>query len=423
MSIEQTDLHPEGVGAAESVRSVGGANVEGERDIPSVNSQRSLQNRVNNLLALTVVVLVGGGFLYFYYSNLSHKQADAKAKVVAERTAKATGEMKLPPLGAVEGPAAASTDSTVAPDKGPTALSDVLGAAPPLGSAESAVARAHPVSASAVGPDGQPVKTPAQLALERELTPSVFVRSSEGAPAGTLSASEGPGGAVPVAARASTEPPGGARGQIESYMTPTVTSATHAQVLATQRFIIPKGNFLDCTLETAINSELPGMTTCVTAFDIFGADGKVVLLERGSKLVGETRGQVAQGMSRLFILWTQVRTPTGVVVELDSPGTDELGRAGVTGTVNNHFWARFGAALLVSVIDGVIQGAATRQESSGSTLIINPQGGQQVTDDILRNTINIPPTISINQGSRVQVIVARDVDFRSVYELKVAAAR
>ena len=47
------------------------------------------------------------------------------------------------------------------------------------------------------------------------------------------------------------------------------------------------------------------MTTCVTAFDIFGADGKVVLLERGSKLVGETRGQVAQGMSRLFILWTR----------------------------------------------------------------------------------------------------------------------
>lgn len=422
MSIEQTDIHPDEAGGAEAVRSVAGANVAGERDIPSVNSQRSLQNRVNNLLALTVVVLVGGGFLYFYYSNLSHKQADAKAKVVAERTAKATGEMKLPPLGAVEGPAAAMTDSTVAPDKGPTALSDVLGSAPPLGAADPSVGSSR-ASATMVGPDGQPIKTPAQLALERELTPSVFVRSSEGAPAGALTANEGLGAAPASVSRANSEMPGGGRGQIDSYMTPTVTSSTRAQVLATQRFIIPKGNFLDCTLETAINSELPGMTTCVTAFDIFGADGKVILLERGSKLVGETRGQVAQGMSRLFILWTQVRTPTGVVVELDSPGTDELGRAGVTGTVNNHFWARFGAALLVSVIDGVIQGAATRQESSGSTLIINPQGGQQVTDDILRNTINIPPTITINQGSRIQVIVARDVDFRSVYELKVAAVR
>ena len=75
-----------GDGIAESVRSAGGASVPGERDIPSVNQQRSLQNRVNNLLALIVVTLVGGGFLYFYYSNLSHKQADAKAKVVQERS-------------------------------------------------------------------------------------------------------------------------------------------------------------------------------------------------------------------------------------------------------------------------------------------------------------------------------------------------
>jgi type IV secretion system protein VirB10 len=126
-------------------------------------------------------------------------------------------------------------------------------------------------------------------------------------------------------------------------------------------------------------------------------------------------------MSRLFILWSEARTPTGVVVQLDSPGTDELGRAGVTGNVNNHFWARFGAALLVTVIDGALQGVAQRQESSGSTVILNPQGGQQVIDDILRNTINIPPTITVNQGSRIQVIVARDVDFRPVYELRAAA--
>jgi type IV secretion system protein VirB10 len=398
-----------GEGMAESIRSAAGASVPGERDIPSVNQQRSLQNRVNNLLALIVVTLVGGGFLYFYYSNLSHKQADAKAKVAQERTAKSTGEMKLPPLGAVESPQAATTDSTAPPDRGPTALADVLGAAPPLG---SAAATPSTPGATAV-PGGPPVKSVAQLALERQLTPSVFLRSSEAVTAAGT-------GVIPAAETPAS--PGSDRGQLSGYLTPSVATATRAQVLATRRFIIPKGNFLDCTLETAINSELPGMTTCVTAFDIFGADGKVVLLERGSKLVGETRGQVAQGMSRLFILWSEARTPTGVVVQLDSPGTDELGRAGVTGNVNNHFWARFGAALLVTVIDGALQGVAQHQESSGSTVILNPQGGQQVIDDILRNTINIPPTITVNQGSRIQVIVARDVDFRPVYELRAAAA-
>ena len=99
------------------------------------------------------------------------------------------------------------------------------------------------------------------------------------------------------------------------------------------------------------------MTTCVTATDTFSADGKVVLLERGTKLVGETRGQVQQGQARVFVLWTEARTPTGVVVPLDSPGTDELGRSGLAGEVDRHFWQRFGAAMLISVIDGAVQAA------------------------------------------------------------------
>ncbi len=108
-------------------------------------------------------------------------------------------------------------------------------------------------------------------------------------------------------------------------------TAVRAQVLPTQRLLLPKGAFIDCTLETAIDSTLPGMTTCVMATDAFGVDGKVVLLERGTKLIGETRGQVQQGSARVFVLWTEARTPTGVVVPLASPGADELGRSGLAG--------------------------------------------------------------------------------------------
>jgi type IV secretion system protein VirB10 len=56
------------------------------------------------------------------------------------------------------------------------------------------------------------------------------------------------------------------------------------------------------------------------------------------------------------------RTPTGVVVPLASPGTDELGRSGLPGVVDRHFMDRFGAAILISMIDGAIQAASSRRK-------------------------------------------------------------
>ena len=183
---------------------------------------------------------------------------------------------------------------------------------------------------------------------------------------------------------------------------------------------MPKGAFVDCTLETAIDSTFDGMVTCIGASDIYSADGKVVLLERGTKYVGEKRGELKQGQARVFVLWNEARTPTGVVVNLASPGTDQLGRAGLPGFIDTHFWDRFGAAILISVIDGTLQALAASQHggTGGTAVVLNPQGSREVMTEVLKSTIAIPPTVVKNQGDRIQVLVARDVDFRSVYALR-----
>jgi type IV secretion system protein VirB10 len=106
-----------------------------------------------------------------------------------------------------------------------------------------------------------------------------------------------------------------------------------------------------------------------------------------------------------------------VVVQLDSPGTDALGRSGLEGKVNRHFWQRFGAAALVSAIDGVVQSEA-QASSRGGTVVLNPTASEDVLTEILRSTVSIPPTIRVSNGARIQVLVARDVDFRPVYELR-----
>ncbi len=38
--------------------------------------------------------------------------------------------------------------------------------------------------------------------------------------------------------------------------------------------------------------------------------------------------------------------------------------------------------------------------------------------EVLRSTVNIPPTIRVPQGERVSVLVARDVSFHEVYALE-----
>jgi type IV secretion system protein VirB10 len=90
--------------------------------------------------------------------------------------------------------------------------------------------------------------------------------------------------------------------------------------------------------------------------------------------------------------------------------------------VDRHFWQRFGAAILISVIDGALQ-AAVQSSSSNGTVIVNPSASQDVMTEVLKSTVSIPPTVTKQNGDRIQVLVARDLDFRSVYELRPVAGR
>ncbi|MGH7106087.1 MAG: TrbI/VirB10 family protein, partial [Acetobacteraceae bacterium] len=332
-----------------------------------MNRVRSLQSRLSNVLAAGLMCALGVGALTWYYAHMFARSGHAAQ--VAQRAAgrAASGDAPLPPLGPFSAPRVAAVVVPATPP--PSLVQEVLGPPPELPSPAATAAwnQANALARfSAVGPPPTAARlVPARTsALDRKLLGPVFAASSgPGSSAGgTASAPpplsnrmSGPPWAVAPSSNASERSPAQAGESLATLLRPSVTPAVEASVLPTERFLLPKGAFIDCTLETAIDSTLPGMTTCITATDTFSADGMVVLLERGTKLVGETRGQVRQGQARLFVLWTEARTPTGVVVPLNSPGTDALGRAGLTGKVNAHFWERFGAAILVSVIDAGVQ--------------------------------------------------------------------
>jgi type IV secretion system protein VirB10 len=370
-------------------------SVRGERGIPSVNPVRSIHSRIGSILALGLMCALALGLLAWYYTSAWKRSEQTREGTETAAANRAKGDSSLPALGKMESPTRDISDQA--------ALDSLFGPAPPL-PPRAALSWA----ASGNADKEQDVPTVVVRAKRNKNTPTALERRLAG-PVFTAAEEKRRNESELQNALASS----GGVASADLHAAAWVS----ARVLATQRWLLPTGAFIDCTLETAIDSTLPGRTTCITATDTFGADGEVVLLERGTKLIGETRGQLQHGQSRIFVIWTEARTPTGVMVPLESPGTDELGRSGLPGRIKRHFWDRFGAALLVSTIDGSVQSIG-RLARDGNTVILNPLGSKEIATEVLKSTINIPPTVVKHHGDRIQVLVARDIDFRSVYELR-----
>lgn len=200
-----------------------------------------------------------------------------------------------------------------------------------------------------------------------------------------------------------------------------------ASILPNRNFMIAKGTLLDCALETAIDSSLAGLITCRLTRDVYSDNGRVIMLDRGSQLVGEYKSGIAEGMIRIFVLWTRAKTPKGVVINLNSPGTDALGRSGLEGFVDTHFFERFGTAIMMSLVQESFDYAKAKAQSanvngSNSTVSTTNAGGSSILDRMateqMKKSMTIPPVLYINQGANVQVMVVRDLDFSTVYGIE-----
>jgi type IV secretion system protein VirB10 len=134
-------------------------------------------------------------------------------------------------------------------------------------------------------------------------------------------------------------------GALAQKLKPTVLSGATASVIKNPDMVVTEGTLIPCILQTAIDTQLAGFVTCVVPIDVRGTSGNVVLLDRGTKIVGQIQAGLVQGQERVFVLWTRAETPKHVVISLNAPGADELGRSGLPGAVDNHWWQRFGGAL------------------------------------------------------------------------------
>lgn len=178
--------------------------------------------------------------------------------------------------------------------------------------------------------------------------------------------------------------------------------SSSATPMANPAATIVAGTLIPAVLETAINSDLPGYTRAFVSQDVRSFDNKTVLLPRGSRLIGQYKSGVAAGQKRAYVIWTRAIRPDGISIDLGSPGTDGAGQTGLPGKVNSHFFQRFGAAILLSVV-----GALGSRSNDGVVIA----SGTSAASVAAQSSANIPPTIRVVQGQAVKIFVARDLDF------------
>lgn len=307
-----------------------------------------------------------------------------------------------PELAAVEAAA-----HGLAPQPAPNATSTAA-ALPDAG-----IATALPVTAAGLvsplptGPDeSQRLKAPA-LIVDLSVPPPAPAR--EGANAG------GGSGAGAGARLADGKAPGTGRLDSDEQFAERVSAAEPERARATQLHnlatVVPQGAIIPAVLETALNSDLPGFARAVVSRDVRGFDGSTAVIPRGSRLVGQYKSAVAQGQSRAFVIWTRVIRPDGVSIQIGSPAADTLGRGGLAGSVNRHFFQRFTNSVLLSVLNASI---ASLARGSGTQILIGSSQEATGLAASLLPTEPIPPTIRIAQGTPVRVFVARDLDFSGV---------
>ncbi|UYA59679.1 Inner membrane protein of type IV secretion of T-DNA complex, TonB-like, VirB10 [Pectobacterium sp. F1-1] len=234
-----------------------------------------------------------------------------------------------------------------------------------------------------------------------------------------------------------TAPSGTQRNQ--SKDTPATTSGTEAndanpgiaKVTSVRRLgldpnlYLPVDRYIPCSMMRRFVSDVGGRISCLIGEDVYSANHYVKLLPAGTVARGFYRtGALQHGRSRMFVIWTELRTPEPGSLQIpliDTEATGPLGEAGISGWIDTHFWERFGNALMLSTVQGVAAAASNSAPGKDRNTDYTENtraAASEMAKTALENSINIPPTMYLNQGDVIGIMTGTDIDFSSVYQLR-----
>jgi len=191
---------------------------------------------------------------------------------------------------------------------------------------------------------------------------------------------------------------------------------------------IPVDRYIPCSLMRRFISDISGHISCLIGEDVYSASNHVKLIPRGTIARGVYRsGAMQQGRNRMFIVWSELRTPEPGSLKIpliDADATGPLGEVGISGWIDTHFWERFGNALMLSTVQDVAAAAASSapgKERNTDYTENSRAAAAEMAKTALENSLDIPPTLYLNQGDIIGIMTGADIDFSSVYRLHINA--
>jgi len=200
------------------------------------------------------------------------------------------------------------------------------------------------------------------------------------------------------------------------------SSATRTPALS--KYEIKAGWDIPATLESGVNTDLPGEVKAVVRENVYDtATGKYLLIPQGSRLIGQYDNRVSYGQSRAIVIWSRLIFPDGSSVDLDGMvGHDASGAGGFHDQVDNHYVRLVSMALMLSAFTAGIE--MSQPQTTSASGILSPSAeatqalGQQFGQlgiEVSRKNLNIQPTVKIRPGYRFNVRVNRDIAFAEPY--------
>jgi type IV secretion system protein VirB10 len=280
---------------------------------------------------------------------------------------------------------------------------------------------------ASTGQKAPPVLTPAQrkMGMALMVTPVVQDVSTYGA-GGSQKSDEKPHSLVADAQAG--ESGSGDRGEGSSKTRGSLSNLGGTSFAPAKAYLAPAGKYLvkhstytRCALYTEIVTGHPGLIECRLTDPLYSSDGSTVIADAGDRLTGEQTVEMGQGQVSVFTTWNELETQSGVRARLDSLGAGPMGASGTDAWIDHHYMQRFGGAVMLSIIKDTLQAAANATQKNGSgsggyTVNNSEENVESMASKTLDSTINIPDTGYVLPGTVITVIVARDIDFSSVFE-------